>query len=620
MSFYYLKIREKFLESVRIKQKTHEYRLATLERRNISVGDILVLINNQNKKDFIKVQVESKEIFDNWDKALSDHWKDDFPGYSSVEEIKKQCYKFYTKDEVDNNGIVVFKFSIYNRPIKNSKVLLDTNIVIHRESSDNIAYEVIQLYKLIDNLNICKYLHEDIREELSRYKAQKVKGVMLSKIEAYNILPSLKINDSFFEKVVSKYGDDDNSKADNKFLYQVYKGEVDYFITDDKTLIQKAEDLYLDDIVLTCSNFLKKIEESYPSLINYPVLSIKLTKIGSLNINDSFFDSLRDDYEGIKFNEWLRRKANEYAYVFKNDSGLQGFLYLKIENEDELYNDIQPRFKSAKRLKIGTFKINSTGSRVGERFIKIIVDYAIKSKVEEIYVTLFENKREEVKVLMNLMTSWGFSKWGYKLSNGELILVKKMSGEYDYSKDPKYNYPFVKENIHYGILPIEPQWHTDLFPDLYLKNEDMSLYEERPCGYAVEKIYVCNGFGLNSYLVPGDIMVIYRISNRYPARYYSVASGYGIIQEIKYAKTFDEYKSMCSNKSVFNDDQLFGLYHKEKRKMVIKLLYVKSLEKKVIYRDMVYNGIINEEEGPRLSTLLSKEQFNKLLEIGRRCI
>lgn len=616
MSLYILKIREKFLKSIREGKKTHEYRLATPERRTISVGDILVLVNNQNKDDFVKVIVEKKEIYNNWDEALSEYWEADFLDYESIDDIKKECYKFYTKQEVDTNGIEVLKFAIYKRDVKKSNVLLDTNIVIHRESSNNVAYEVMQLYKLIDKLKINKFLHEDIREELSKYKDQKVKEAMISKLEAYNVLSSLPINDQLFIDVVSKYGKNDNSEIDNKFLYQIYKGKVDYFITEDRTLIQKAKDLYLDDAVLTCSDFLKIIEDSYPSMINYPVLSVKLTKIGTLDIKDSFFDSLREDYEGIKFNKWFLNKSNEDAYVFNNVKGLQGFLYLKIENEDEDYSDIEPVFKPLRRLKVGTFKINSTGLRVGERFIKIIIDYALKSKVDEIYVTLFENRRDEVKALMNLMMSWGFTRWGYKHSNGELVLVKKMHNYYDDSKDPKYNYPFTKSNIHYGLLPIESQWHTDLFPDLYLRSEDMSLYEERPCGYAVEKIYVCKG--IPAILAPGDVMVIYRMANRYPARYYSVASGYCIIQEIKHTYSFDEYKSICSNKSVFNDNQLNDLYYNYGRRTVIKLLYVKSLEKKVIYGDMLYNNIVNENDGPRLSTLLTKEQFNKLLEIGKK--
>ena len=70
MSLFVLKIREKFLASIKQGKKTHEYRLATPERRKISIGDILVLVNNQDKKNYVKVVVEGIEIFSNWNDAL----------------------------------------------------------------------------------------------------------------------------------------------------------------------------------------------------------------------------------------------------------------------------------------------------------------------------------------------------------------------------------------------------------------------------------------------------------------------------------------------------------------------------------------------------------------------
>ena len=64
-----------------------------------------------------------------------------------------------------------------------------------------------------------------------------------------------------------------------------------------------------------------------------------------------------------------------------------GFLYLKTEGVDENYSDIVPPFKPMRRLKVGTFKVESTGFRLGERFVKIIFDNALQRNVDEIYVT-----------------------------------------------------------------------------------------------------------------------------------------------------------------------------------------------------------------------------------------
>ena len=54
-----------------------------------------------------------------------------------------------------------------------------------------------------------------------------------------------------------------------------------------------------------------------------------------------------------------------------------------------------------------------------------------------------------------------------------------------------FNYPLTRPGCSYGFLPIEPEWHGKLFPDLRLRNEDMSIYENEPCSYTTEKIYVC---------------------------------------------------------------------------------------------------------------------------------
>lgn len=92
----------------------------------------------------------------------------------------------------------------------------------------------------------------------------------------------------------------------------------------------------------------------------------------------------------------VNEKSESDAYVFKNNEGIQGFLYLKTEEKDEDYSDFDPQFMPKRRLKVGTFKINSTGIRLGERFLKIIFDNALKRDVDEIYVTMFRNKRKEV--------------------------------------------------------------------------------------------------------------------------------------------------------------------------------------------------------------------------------
>lgn len=174
---------------------------------------------------------------------------------------------------------------------------------------------------------------------------------------------------------------------------------------------------------MSSNEFLTLVEKQNPKLIEYNVLSVSLIKIGSLDIHDKFFDSLREDYGGPIFDNWLKNKSEEEAYVFKNNTGIQGFLYLKTEDKGEDYSDFNPVLTPKTRLKIGTFKINSTGIRLGERFLKIVFDNALNRNVDEIYVTMFENKRKEVNGLKRLMEKWGFIKKGIKVM-GRFILSK----------------------------------------------------------------------------------------------------------------------------------------------------------------------------------------------------
>ena len=59
------------------------------------------------------------------------------------------------------------------------------------------------------------------------------------------------------------------------------------------------------------------------------MLAVTLSEFGDVDLNSSFFDTLREDYEGVAFDNWFKKKARnkEKAYIFKNESGLlQGFL------------------------------------------------------------------------------------------------------------------------------------------------------------------------------------------------------------------------------------------------------------------------------------------------------
>jgi len=93
---------------------------------------------------------------------------------------------------------------------------------------------------------------------------------------------------------------------------------------------------------------LKKTFAEHPELINYKVLNVQKLKFGRINLNDNFFDILKEDY--TSFDRWFIKKYDEKAYITVNSNNglLLSFLYLKVEGKDENYTCIMPAFKPKK--------------------------------------------------------------------------------------------------------------------------------------------------------------------------------------------------------------------------------------------------------------------------------
>ncbi|TDY42230.1 hypothetical protein BX592_12239 [Paraburkholderia rhizosphaerae] len=202
-----------------------------------------------------------------------------------------------------------------------------------------------------------------------------------------------------------------------------------------------------------------------------------------VDLTDPFFDSLKASYS--EFTEWFTRKAQENAYVFTTEQGaVDGFLYLKVE--DGMVSDVNPVLASARRLKVGTLKINAHGTKLGERFIKKIFDHATYEGVQEIYVTVFDVHAP----LIALLCRYGFIKRASKKSaNGiESVLVKRL---YDQHHGIVARYPIVSlPGQRAYLLSLKPEWHTRLLPDSILKTETADIVQDISHTNSIHKVYL----------------------------------------------------------------------------------------------------------------------------------
>ncbi|CAK7038963.1 PIN domain-containing protein [Phascolarctobacterium sp.] len=501
------------------------------------------------------------------------------------------------------------------------RALLDTNIIIHRENRIVSNYSVGHLYRWLDKLKYDKIIHPYSISEIEKYQDEETQSAIKVKLDSYQVLKTLKEPDSKFLELLCIPERSENDKIDNCLLFEVYSGRVDFLITEDKGIRNKAAKIGLINKVFSINAFISKVTAENPQLIEYEMLAVKKNYFGNVNVQDSFFDSLRNSYKG--FNEWFISKCDEEAYVcYSEKEEILGFLYLKTEDENEPYSDIVPPFKPMRRLKVGTFKIESTGFRLGERFIKIIFDNAIQRNVEEIYVTLFMD-RDELATLVSLLERWGFTNYGIKNKNGkgELVFVKKMN-VFRSDISPQKNFPNIRYNCKKFILPIVPRYHTTLLPDSKLNNEnEVDFLGREPHRYALQKVYI--SWANSERVSIGDLILFYRMGEAATnKKYTSVITTVAIVDKIiDQIDSEQELINICKNRSVFSDSELRSFWSRYRLNLkIIKFVFVKSLNKRLTLGYLWEKGIIPAPNGPRPFLQLTDEQYDGILEDSQTMI
>lgn len=492
------------------------------------------------------------------------------------------------------------------------RVLLDTNIIIYRENRKMTNYSIGHLFRWLDKLKCDKLIHPLSKKEIAQYQYADPAEAMTLKLDAYDEMKTQAPMAREVYALALKTDKDENDRIDTILINEVFQGRVDVLVTEDKKMRRKAEQLGYGHKVLSINAFIAYATAENPELIEYKALAVKKVPIGSIDVNNDFFNSLRAAYNG--FNGWFARKCNEDAYLCEDDTGrILGFLYLKTETQNENYIDIVPPFTPKRRLKVGTFKVDATGFRLGERFVKIILDNALERNVDEVYVTLFEN-RIELETLATLLSRWGFNFYGRKTDTQETVLTKTMKF-YDESESVKQNYPNLRDNVQKFILPILPQYHTSLLPDSILKNENEDNFVKKtPYRYALQKVYI--SWSSERAINPGDIVLFYRMGTDGNKKHTSVITTVCVIDEMhSYFGSKEDFLKHCQNRSVFSHEELerFWQTHRDNL-MVLKFILVKSLAKRPILGFLWDNGIVQEPYGPRPFTRISDDQFNVILK------
>ena len=492
------------------------------------------------------------------------------------------------------------------------KALLDTNIIIHREANKIVSQDIGILYRWLDRGQYTKCIHSATIEEVKKNPNKETVDLFLVKLESYEVIDIPSPLQDEVKKVSDQFDTTDNDIVDTVLLNEVFVGRVDILITEDKKIHKKALELGIQDKVFTIDSFLEKTFAEHPELVNYKVLNVQKLKFGKIDLNDTFFDSLKEDYVG--FDKWFIKKYDEEAYITINSNNgmLLSFLYLKVEDENENYSNINPQFSPKRRLKIGTFKVISNGFRLGERFVKIIFDNALKNHVQEIYVTIYD-KRPEQRRLIDLLEQWGFVLWGTK-GEGELVYVRDFSPKFDI-ENLKACFPYISKGKNAYIVPIYPEYHTELLPDSILNTESPEEFiEDFPHRNCINKVYVSRA--MEPYPSVGDILVFYRTGGYYK----SVVTTIGEVLEVKTDfQDENDFILYCRKKSVYPEQALREMWRYSARKpFVVNFLYDYSFPHRINMKELIDLKVLTGiNDAPRGFKPITKEQFEIILKETR---
>lgn len=493
------------------------------------------------------------------------------------------------------------------------RALLDTNILIHREASIVVQQNIGILFNWLDRLGYEKCVHPVSLEEIEQHEDPRVRKSFRAKLASYRLLRTPAPLASEVLTLAQELDHTQNDRNDTKIVNELHADRVDLLISEDRGLARKAERLGVGHRIFTIDTFLEKVAAENPEFVEYEVLSVQKTSFDDVDINDIFFDSFRADYPG--FNGWFNRKGDEPTYVCFEGESLVAFLYLKVEGQQEPYYDIVPAFRRRRRLKIGTFKVNLNGYKLGERFLKIVFDNAVRQRVDEIYVTIFPHTIEQER-LIKLLEDFGFSYWGEKQNSfgAERVYVRNMMPRFNTSA-PKSTFPYISRSARTFLVPIYPKYHTELLPDSILRTESpTSFVDHEPYRNAIEKAYISRSHFQG--LIAGDIIVFYRTGGYYK----SVVTTLGIVERIhREIEDEEQFIKLCRKRSVFPDSELrkHWLYRSYNRPFVVEFLYAYPLPKRPNMAALIENGVISDvNSAPRGFEEISSEQFSTILRLS----
>lgn len=393
------------------------------------------------------------------------------------------------------------------------KVIFDTNILIHIEDPKELTKNLQDLMKIFREHGHQIFIHPASLKDIDNDKNEHRRQVILSKLKGYPVIESPPKPTNDFLSLVEA-SSTSNEINDNEILFALYRNGADLLITEDNGLHKKAIKANIEDRTLSIDSALDYFKNLYTRKEVRHTL-IKEDFVRNFDIEDPFFDSLKEDYGDSDFRNWFKKISvqDRKCWVYHENYQIKALLMLKEENESILTS---PPIPATKRLKIATLKVDIPGSKLGELFLKMAFQYCIANQIFEIYLTHYRRQNDR---LIPLIENFGFELVGFleerkeKMEKEEVYMKKFTPKEKDLSslEITKKFYPSFKDSptIRKFLVPIIPEYHDRLFPDFKGRQMRITDYSEINIpGNAIKKAYISHSSITK--IRPGDLLLFYR--------------------------------------------------------------------------------------------------------------
>lgn len=434
-----------------------------------------------------------------------------------------------------------------------------------------------------------------------------VKTYQLSRLKGFDVIKDMPPLSPMFKTMLSQkdFWPREDERALLMQLNLIRTKKADVLITENQRTHDLARLFYMDDKIYTMEEFIETCSTENREKDDSKGIVLKEVPFGSLSLEDPFFNTFKREYAPYYF-EWYNKKRDDIVYAAKDEKGgIKALLKLKIEKENEDYSTISPVFPPAKRLKICSLKVEYTGQKIGERFMRIIFDQALKNKVDEIYVTVFANNSHRLR-LIDMIQRWGFHSWGRK-AGGEDVYIRSMRKST--LSVPRLTYPFQNGNSDAFIVTVGKGFSKLLIPTQGIRENSSDV---EPFRNAIRKMIILDDDGMR--ITPGSAILFFHkdIFNDTEG-----IIGAGIIDDVFSGfSSEEEFIMKCRKRTILPLESLHNHWIAERGRLkVVYFLHNASFYKKPIQlKTMTDTGINVALLKSTRCIALNKNQFRGLIK------